>query len=227
MKKSSRKSEATTAEENLSEEPIDEEETKPEATKKIGRGRRNTIAIVTPSETPSTAKKSAKSIKAAAAKQVDTYSYDESDKSTNESVTNKKTLKKKRNQAEISANATTLEETEKKKMRGKLNKSEHSESENEVEKSVPDKKKKAQKRKSIQEKVETLEATSTPKLFFHSKRVKTTTPTTTSTANASKTVYSPFINTPTKTVCQLNNSELDASASVTPNGKKFKLLKGD
>ncbi len=209
--------------------------------KKPPKSRRQTIAVASADIATPTAKvrRSAKSAKATASKNIDTYSYnEESDKSVHEEG-NKKTLKKKRNQDDIATATTALEnENEKKKLKSKANKAQLTESESEHEKSLTGKKKRAQKRKSdvpsgplqavsVQEVNENLGSTSTPKLFFHSKRVKTTSPTNKLAGNSSKTVYSPFLNTPTK-VSHLNTSEIEPSTNTgTPNSKKFRLLKGN
>jgi len=226
-------------------EPVEKEEnvqvqedteTEQKTVKKLPKSRRQTIAvasadIATPTTKP---RKTAKTTKDTASNNIDTYSYnEESDKSLNND-SDKKSLKKKLIQEDLTTVVTNLDQYEKKKLKGKVNKAQLPESENELEKSLG-KKKRALKRKSADISSGPLQAvsiqddlgtTSTPKLFFHSKRVKTTSPTNKLGNNSSKTVYSPFLNTPTK-VSRLNTSELEASTYTgTPNTKKIRLLKG-
>lgn len=191
------------------------------------KGRRQTIAVVTEDVTEATttaAKKAGKSPKIA--KKVDTYSYDDSDKSGPESeIAKKKNLKKKRNQVEMEADEV---ETSKKLKAGNRKSLAQTESDSDQE-TLATKKKRAQKRKSDGN-GNTDEAVSTPKLFFHSKRVKTTPPTNGEANKPSdmKTVYSPFVNTPSK-ACNLNtssingNNNFNGSMSESPS-KKFKLF---
>lgn len=186
------------------------------------KGRRQTIAVVTEDVTEATTKKATKSPKTT--KKVDTYSYDDSDKSGPESENaKKKNLKKKRNQVEMEADE---KETNKKLKAGRKSTAQ-TESDSDQE-TLATKKKRAQKRKSVESGAQE-EAASTPKLFFHSKRVKTTPPTNGEANKPSdmKTVYSPFVNTPSK-ACNLNTSStngnnFNGSMSESPS-KKFKLF---
>ena len=106
------------------------------------------------------------------------------------------------------------------------------ESDSEAEKLV--KKKKPTVVETVVDKDEAAEAElsptvlATPKLFFHSKRNKAVTPTP-SSHNESKTIYSPFLNTPQKAPLSTAGACLaaadPAASNGTPNGKKFRLLK--
>ncbi len=190
----------------------------------VAKGRRQTISVVTEDVTEAVAavegatKKAAKSPKTA--KKVDTYSYEDSDKSGPESEgAKKKSTKKKRNQGEMEA-----DENEKNKKLKAKNAQTESDSDQET---LATKKKRAQKRKSIEAAQVADEVATTPKLFFQSKRVKTTPPNGISSKEPNKTVYSPFVNTPSK-ACNLNtstaNGNFNASINAESPNKKFKLF---